>query len=311
MEEPLVAIIVVSWNRKDDTVRCLESVFDTVYQNKLVILVDNASNDGTIESARKRFPDLEVISNSRNIGYGPAANKGMQLALSRNAKYIMPLNNDLIVSQDFITNAVKIGQNEKSVGALVPVIRWMDEPDRIYAAGARTDLLFLIQLRRQSASYLEEAIKDGLKEVDASGLFMLTREAILKCGTFDEDFYLYLEDFEYCMRIRESGFRLLLVPGMRVWHKGSASMGGPSSATLTYYNTRNRFLLWRRRYRWPATVAIGGLYLLVAVPLRMLFYCISVRRRENTVAYLTGLRDGIRYLLSQGLNRGRREPHHR
>lgn len=295
MNDPLVALIVVNWNGCQDTLTCLDSISKNDYKNIMTILVDNASTDNTVEEVRKKFPGVLIISNPKNVGYGAAANRGIERALLSGAKYVFPLNNDMILEHDCIIRGVEILDKDENVGAVAPKIFWMDQPDMVYSAGMVIDFLFYVQLKRQNLG--EKATKGKLnapRDVDAAGIFLIRGRAIEKSGMFDEDYFLYLEDVDFCLRIKEKGYRIVFIPDMILRHKGSASVGGHGSQTAIFYNTKNRFILWKKHLSISERCLIAIFFFTVSVPIRLI---VSRCGRQSIVKgkpFIQGILAGIK-----------------
>ncbi len=101
-EKPLVWIIIVNWNGKADTLACLASLRKVSYQPRHILIVDNASTDGSVEAIRAQFPEVEVLVNERNERFARANNQGMKKALAAGADFVLLLNNDTEVAPDFL-----------------------------------------------------------------------------------------------------------------------------------------------------------------------------------------------------------------
>lgn len=247
----LVAV-VLSWNGRDDTLACLRSLEG---EDAEVIVVDNASQDGTAEAVT----GVEVIRNDRNLGYAGGMNVGIRHALERGADAVLLLNNDVEVEPGAIAT---LAAHAEGAGAVCPVVTFADEPDRVWYAGARFD-----PRRGYNGRHLTEP-GAGPTETEriCGAAVLIPRETLDRVGAFDEGLFAYFEDADWSLRAREAGLRLLVVPESRVRHKVSASTGGEGSPDALYYSARNLLAVserhaplgpigtWRRRF-----VALGAL----------------------------------------------------
>ena len=137
MTPPRVCIVVLAWNRRADTLECLRSLARVAEPEIRVILVDNASSDGTVEAARQEFPRIELIETGENLGYTGGNNVGIRRALDLGAEYVLILNNDTVVAPESVRELLAVASRSERIGFVSPKIYFMDPPDRIWFAGAR------------------------------------------------------------------------------------------------------------------------------------------------------------------------------
>lgn len=237
-----VAVIVVSCNKKADTLECLKSVFASRYDHYNVILVDNGSEDGTVDAVRSVYPGVVVIENGANLGFGAASNRGIGYAVRHLYDYALFLNNDATVATDTIGLLVERARLDRSTGAVGPVILNSAHEGEIWFRGA--DLSLLTGLLRYRGPG-----RDGpFTEVDAiSGCAALVKvDALLKCGRFDESYFMYAEDTDLCIRLKRAGYRILVDNTAKAWHKIGRTIGGAGSPNYVYYITRSRLMFMKK-----------------------------------------------------------------
>jgi hypothetical protein len=207
------------------------------------MVVDNASKDGSPALVRSRFPQVELVVNTRNVGYGAAANQGVSAAIEADIPYVLVLNPDLVMAERSLAELVQALELHPSVGAANPEI----------ADGAGP------HFRRTSCDSATDGIAD-MQMVDwlggCSGCALLLRtEPLRHLGGFWPQFFLYCEDTDLLCRLRRAGWAFARVPRARVFHVGQASsrqlLGG---ARVCYYQVRNQFL-WVKRNRWHEGLA--------------------------------------------------------
>lgn len=239
---PTVALIILNWNRREDTLRCLASLERSGYPSADVFVVDNASTDDTVEAVRSAHPHVRIIENSSNLGYAGGNNTGIEAALRENYDYVLILNNDTVVDPDAIERLVVLAERHPEAGIVAPVICYLDEPERVWAAGGTIDW----HRGRVALSYLNAPVSDVPRQPFATehvtGCCMLLRAgAIRKAGLIDPRFFLYFEETEWCMRIARAGFTIMVEPSARIWHAihPGEQEGSPA---IAYYMTRNQLL---------------------------------------------------------------------
>ena len=248
-----VAIILVSWNQREDALACLESLGRNRWKNRTVLLVDNGSLDGTVEAVRAAYPQTVVIEESRNLGFAAANNRGIRLALEQGFPYILLLNTDTVAAEDMIDPLVEAMRRDPRLGIAGPKMYFFHEPDRIWFAGWDTD-----PNTGHSTHFRFGETDTGAVEEDTlpcsfiTGAGMFVRSEVFhRVGLLDETYFHTAEDNDLCIRAGRAGFRLACVPRARLWHKVMSSTGGTrrSGFLYTYYEYRNKLMLIRNHSR--------------------------------------------------------------
>lgn len=245
MERPRVAVIVLNWNGRDDTLTCLASLSAVGHRPLDVILVDNGSTDGSAEAVRVSFPDVTVLEIGQNLGFAEGNNVGLRHALAHGADYALLLNNDTEVAPDFISLLVDAVEAMPEAGVSGPTIYYFDRPTTIWSAGGAIDW------RRGDGQMIgldevDEGQYEAVRQVDfVTGCALLARrEVIEKAGMLDPRFFMYYEETEWCVRVARAGYKILHVPQAHVWHKIAPAQQA-ASPRIHYYMTRNRLLFLR------------------------------------------------------------------
>ena len=252
---PLVEVVILNTNRREDTLACLASLALSTYPRLTVTVLDNASSDGSVAAIEQQFPATRVVALHDNRGYAGNNNVGIERALEHAADWVFVLNEDTIVDAACLSELIAVGERDPRIGMLGPLVYHHNEPQVVQSAGGRLN-------RRW------DAIHQGLNERDTgqygqpqdvtwvSGCAILVRRALIEqVGMLDERFFYYWEETDWCLRAREHGWRVVNVPSAKIWHKGVQRHYEPSS-NVSYYNARNR-LLFMRAHRAPA-VAWGA-----------------------------------------------------
>jgi GT2 family glycosyltransferase len=253
---PKIAIVVLNRNGLQDTRECIHSLDRLDYPGFEVILVDNASTDGSVSSCREEFPGIRVVESNLNLGFAGGNNLGIQMALSGGASYVLLLNNDTIADPELLKELLKVGESDSDIGILGAKIFYASDPRRIWYAGG--EVLQRLGICRHT----------GLKQLDGekfsqtsdtgfvTGCTMMIKASVFrKIGLLDPKLFMYWEDADFCMRARKAQFRCVFVPSAHVWHKVSQSAGVDSPFTI-FLSIRNH-LMWISRYvpppyRWLA-----------------------------------------------------------
>jgi len=240
---PRVGVVVLNWNRRDDTLACLGSLARLDYPAFEVVVVDNGSADGSAQAIRERFPDVLLIENGENLGYAGGNNVGLRYALKRGLDYVLLLNNDTEVAPDLLRLLVGAAEADPAVGVAGPTIYYYDRPEVIWSAGGAIDWrrgrTWMVGLDEEDVGQFGEAPRE-VAFVTGCAL-LVGRRVLEQVGLLDERFFAYYEEVEWCVRARRAGFGIVHVPRARVWHK--ISPGAQADSPLVhYYMTRNRLL---------------------------------------------------------------------
>jgi GT2 family glycosyltransferase len=243
-----VAVIVLNWNGREDTLECLQSVERIDYPNFEVVVVDNGSTDDSVSAIRDRFPRVTILETGANLGFAGGNNVGINYAVDQGAKYVFLLNNDTIVDHGVLRSFVDAVENQGANGILAGKIYYYADPRRLwYAGGVWVDDRSYFLHRGQDV--IDDGVEfEQLSETDyACGCAMFMSTAILgQIGLLDDKFFLTYEETDLCYRARKAGYPSYVVPGAKIWHKVSTSMGGKGSVLWSYFMSRNR-LLWAEK----------------------------------------------------------------
>lgn len=245
---PTVSVVILNWNGKEFLARCLEAVYSQNYQDFEVILIDNASKDGSIEEVEIRWPEVRVIRLERNIGFAAANNLGARLAEGR---WLALLNNDAFPDPEWL--GTLIGATQRYPEYTFLGSRLLQDRDRNVLDGTG-DVYHISGLawRRNYNQPVGEAGNDTeeiFSPCAAAALYSL--EIFRQVGGFEEDFFSYHEDVDLSFRLHLQGHRCLYVPQAVVAHVGSASTGKRSDFAV-YHGHRN--LVWSYFQNMPATL---------------------------------------------------------
>lgn len=284
---PKVSIIILNYNGKEDTLECLDSVSGLDYPNYEIIVVDNGSTDGSMEAVKSEFPRVSIIANKENLGFTGGNNIGIARALAAGAAYILLLNNDTAIDKPALRLLVEAMDKDAKMGLIGPAIFYWGSKERLWSSGTLIDWSRFVWARPASAG----GGLDKAYEVDAiSGCAMMFRAGALReCGLFDERFFLYGEDTDICLRIKQKGFGVFCLPRAMVWHKVGKTISGSDSPGYVYYTTRNRFYLVKKHasfWQWLFFLACDT-YLQTANCVRFVFE----RRTDKVKAALKGIMD--------------------
>jgi len=291
MNAPPVYVVMLTWNRVDDTLACIASLVQSSYQPIRIIVCDNGSTDGTPQVLRTSYPLIQIIELGHNHGFAAGANVGLRQALADGADQILLINNDTIVAASMVAHLVAAAAPD--VGIVAPMIYFADAPNIIWSIGGLRSPWTLEQAGDWRGRCDRGAWPDIVARDFVTGCAMLLSATALRTvGLFDERFFMYYEDSDLCVRMQRGGYRILMVPAARMWHKVARSSGGADSSAERYAMARSSVLFFRKHVRGWRWMIVGFFRLASAVKttLRLLRY----RRLTASVNYWRGLLGGWR-----------------
>jgi len=288
---PVLSIVIVTWNGKRYALECLESLHACPTEVPIeIIVVDNASRDGTPEAIRTRFPDVNVVQNQANHGFAKANNMGV--ALSR-GKYVCLINSDVVVSPGCLDRMLALMQTNPDIGILGPKMLCPDGSVGLSVMRLPTvwntlcSAVALNSIFPNSRLFAGFSVKsDAIRTVKdvqvVTGWFwMVSRTALMQVGGLDERFFMYGEDIDWCRRFREAGWRVVFCGGAEALHYGGASSA--DTPARFYVEMRRANLQYFHKHHGTLgavgyTLAIG-IHELARIAGYSLSYCYDRSRR--------------------------------
>ena len=262
-----LSIVIVAWNVRDLVLDCLASIRAAkLGVSHEVILVDNGSNDFTVEAASRQFPETRILALPKNIGFGAGNNRGLEVMRGRHA---VLLNSDTIVLPGGLEACVRFLDLHPEVGVVGPQLL---NPDRTKQNCIHNSPNLVSELVGQSLlrrllphSYPSKRVDyDAPVEVEAvlGACLFVRREVIERVGMIDEDYFFFLEETDWCHRIRAAGFKIAHLPDAYVIHLygESTKKKAPLRTRIEYY--RSRYLFFRKNRSRAAYLSLRGITLL-------------------------------------------------
>ena len=248
-----IAAITINYATPSDTLDCVYSLRQQTYPNLEIIVVDNNSPDGSGIQLKKELNNIcTVILSNDNNGFSAGNNIGIDYAISQGARWLLFINNDTILEPNMIQtlyDAVSINT------IVIPKTYYYSDKNILWDTGG----MFAKNGRLKNRGINEQDCGQYNVQEEVS-LFtghclLMPVECVEQAGKWDESFFMYIEDTEYSLRVKEHGFHIVYVPQAILWHKVSRSSGGTQNPFTVYYAIRNRLYL-RKQYKCPTSFTI-------------------------------------------------------
>jgi GT2 family glycosyltransferase len=259
-----LSVVIVNWNTAELLVHCLESLRPAAKRHSMeIIVVDNASTDGSVDAVKKGFPDVKLIQSDTNLGFAKGNNLGISEAAGR---YICLINSDVVASEGCLDQMCDYMDRHVSIGILGPKVLNADltlQPScrqfptvwNTFCRALALDVL-LPKSRLLGGFYMTFSRGDQVAQVDVlSGCFWMARRVAMdQIGLLDEGFFMYAEDVDYCKRSRLSGWDNVYFPEVQIVHfNGSSSARAPVRFLMENLKATQRYL---GKYHGPVERAL-------------------------------------------------------
>ncbi len=245
MTAPLIYVLILHWKGKKDTLSCLASLEKVDYSPFETVVIDNGSFDSLEEEIHKKFPSVFFLQNGKNLGYAEGNNRGILYALSQGAQAVLLLNNDTIVSPDFLTELVETKKAFPRGGIFGSKSLSLSLPDTIDHIGGfwKEEIAEFVCHDKGKPNYKSPPF---LVDYVSGCALLIEKQVIEKIGLLDARFFLLWEEADFCTRAKKEGFEIVAAPSSLIWHKVSASFSG--KPLLHYYWWRNRLLFLKKNF---------------------------------------------------------------
>jgi len=261
---PLVSVVILNWNGKEDTIELLNSLKKTTYENYEIIIVDQGSIDGSVVAIKRKFKNLKIIQNKTNVGFAGGNNIGMKHS---KGNYVFLMNNDMVVHPNWLSELVKVAEADKTIGITGSMILFYGDRDTI-------DRLGSIEANRIAGVVIPYArgvkdkgqFRESIETHFLNGL--IRRDVIRKVGMYDKKMFAGgFEEIDFCSRARKGGYKTVVVPTSKLWHKGARTIK-PGTYFLIFNSYKNKLRYILRNYNFAEKV--------LAVSFNLIYYFFKV-----------------------------------
>ena len=279
MIQPKVAIIILNWNGKEDTIECLESLKYITYPNYEILLVDNGSTDGSVKCFREMYSEIEIIENGGNLGFARGVNVGIKHYLvDKNTSFILLLNNDTIVYPDFLDKLIESMNINKNIGIASSKLINQNNQIQFQYNYLKPKVVYLIKqfifFNLSKNLYMTTADLPIYIDVANGASMLINAKVIEKIGYMDSCFSpVYGEESDFCCRAKKAGFKIVFAPKSIVIHKEAAASEKLNNNYL--YCIKKRNALFFSLLNMPLT------YLILDIPVEIGEFISSFPRKQT------------------------------
>ncbi|USN53902.1 MAG: glycosyltransferase family 2 protein [Candidatus Nomurabacteria bacterium] len=264
MSQTPMTVIIVSWNVRELVLQCIAALLQSRQNPEDIIVVDNASQDGSLRSLKEKYPNITLIANSKNVGFAKAVNQGIRAA---KPGHMLLLNPDAIVKIDTLSKVKQVLEQEENIGVLG--CRLVNEDgttqESIRAFPQLSDqLLIMLKLHRffprfpalkryyaSSWNYTQDGEVDQVK----GAFFLIHKNAIEQVGLLDEDYFIWFEEVDYCYRVKKAGLKVFYTSQAEVFHARGESFRQVLSITKQRYFIHSMQIYFAKHgSRWDTIV---------------------------------------------------------
>ncbi len=273
IDQPLVSIITINYNESAVTLDLLASLRKLNYDNVEIIVVDNASPNDSPDIIKEKFPEVHLIKSKENLGFAGGNNLGVKAS---RGDYLLFINNDTIVPENFINPLVNTLIKDTSIGMISPKIKFHWDPSLIQYAGYTPMNHWTIRNNSIGYKQKDEGAFDqaGPTASIHGAAMMVPRTVVEKVGLMTEIYFLYYEEHDWCEMIKRAGYTIYYQPESFILHKESLATG-KHSPLKTYYIARNRIVYARRNFK-PLQLVISLLFqLFISIPKNTMVFMVK------------------------------------
>lgn len=289
MNASTVLAIILNWRQPHLTIECVSTLQNSTYKNLDILVIDNGSGDDSVEILQHNLPSATILPLPHNLGFARGCNIGLRWAKEHKYKWTLLLNNDAFVAQDMLERLMNA--TAENTGLLSPKIFYRAQPNYIWFAGAKQHPL-LLEMRETGQGETDGAKWQETREVEylvGTGL-LVNVTAVFQVGLFDERYFMYYEDLDWSIRLRQAGLRLLLVADAHLYHQVSFSSGGQSSPAQLYHQAKSSILFFTQHASEGQPLLI--LLFRLGSALKKASWLLWQRNFPALLAFSQGLKDG-------------------
>ena len=278
-----LCILIINYNSTNDTVNLIENLKKSTYNKSDILVFDNNSKEDL--NKLEKLKDIKLIKNDKNLGLTGGVNKALKFI---NSKYVLLLNPDIQIDENCVSELLNLIKKDEKIAFVGGAIYNFNNKNKVNAFGGRMNFITGIAKPLINENKIREL---KYKEYTDACVLMFNKEIFQKLGGYDEKYFMYAETEDIQFRAMKKGFKVLINPKAKVWHKVYGSSGNKKSNFSVYYLTRNRFLLMKKfNFNYYALFLFVNLFFILPLQFLLFLY----RGQFNLIPVLfKGFVDGI------------------
>ena len=287
-----VLAITLNWRQPEMTLACVQALQAMAHPSLDILVIDNGSGDNSAEHLKNELPlDVALLSLPENVGFAAGCNVGLRQAVDQSYTYALLINNDAFAEPEMLNELLK--EIAPDIALLSPKIFYAANRERLWFAGGQMHP-HTLDLRKTGRGELDGSAWQISRDVDylLGTCLLVNLKAVEKEGFFDETFFMYFEDLDWSLRLRQAGMRLRLVAQAHLYHAVAVSGGGLESPRRRYLLARSGVIFWRRHAHAGKPLVI--FFFRLGSGIKMVTRLLVNGKIAVFRAYLQGVRDGWR-----------------
>lgn len=260
---PLISVVIVNWNGESIIQKCIRSVLDQEYPSLEIIVVDNASTDGSAAMITHQFPSIRLVRNTSNVGFATGSNQGVNQATG---EYILFLNTDAWLGKDFFPPLVQEFQRDPKLAAAGPLLLRANDPTLLDTCGSYWTLytwLYHFGYGKEASRKIYHTPRDFFAIKGA--VFIVRKDAFDRVGSFDNDFWCYYEETDLCHRFWIAGYKCRYLPVSTAYHEGGVTSKKFFHARIQFHNFKNQLQSFLKNFSFRSLLWILPVHILFMI----------------------------------------------
>lgn len=293
----LLSVIIVNFNTSIILQECLRALYKSILEGNYfkkteVMVIDNASKDQSVAIIRKKFPQVKLICNEKNVGFAMANNQGIKQAIGQ---YILLLNSDAILTSTSLNNLLSEFSADNKIGvvggkllnrdnSIQPSVGFFPHLGKVFLWSSFLDDLPYTASILKPYHVTDLSFYAKRREVDwvSGAVFMINAKILTQAQVLDENIFMYGEEVEWCYRIKKSGFKIIYTPEAKVYHLKGGSSSGETAGIVKEFEG---IIYFYRKHKANWQLSVLKLFLVTGALLRFLFFGIIMRQSQKRVLY--------------------------
>ncbi len=292
-----ITAIVLNWNNFADTFECIISLKSSVVQFYKIIIVDNNSTDGSFEALEDCFSGDEtliLIRNEQNVGFAAGVNRGIRMAISLGSDFVFLINNDAIIEPDTILHLLEAFDNKTGISG--PRIYYYDNRSKIWQGGGYFSYLKAGLRVPEKNSEVEVFSKNTEVSFLTGCAMLISMKCINEVGLFNENYFFYYEDVDYCIRTIRKGLKLIYVPQAKVLHK-IRDVKKERTSPFVFFHLARSFVIFTSNFNILYFLYSILLHFLVYTPYRIYQVLSGSKNIQSIKAWFKGTIEGLKFII--------------